>query len=543
MTKHVGRAVTIDYVLKDAFGAILDTQRIFTGTINEVIYDPVTRLSTYTCTDGRQVLLENLDRPSIDALMPGSWYSSFAFDDDANNFEYAEDRLSTVPFALDLDRFGVWQFAQFASQPSGEYKFDGTNTMYNSLSVNIETWRNITTEIELTCDYRFTRLRERLTTFGWTFPGSFCDYLDSGFTLPRKQMIVSAANGGSWRLTSVNFENMPPTTVYTCGGSPRFWLNDGSKFAPLFTLDASGTIAKRFSNTIKENYVLTIQAPSSQTQFGVIKDTLSFSVDPDFDARDWLNEGASVDEAEIERDPNVPSTSQSVAIGDFGYDFSVNGTDKYYDLIGDEIIEGDGRREDWENAVQTMIQVGKVQLLQSHRRNEVGWRTPLVPEIELYHTLEIDTCPVHARGKVKAFSHEMNMETGEAVTQITVSISRSSVPSGPETPTSVPAIPDTVSGMGSGSSSIGLSKRWGGQQPGSVFTYSYAPVPSPPIDSEPFNGYTGNREPQDVGSQIYPIQFQIITEEIDQADNEDIEAEELATYDVFIPDDLLNMQA
>lgn len=311
----------------------------------------------------------------------------------------------------------------------------------------------------------------------------------------------------------------------------------------MFTLDASGTIAKRFSNTIKENYVLTIQAPSSQTQFGVIKDTLSFSVDPDFDARDWLNEGASVDEAEIERDPNVPSTSQSVAIGDFGYDFSVNGTDKYYDLIGDEIIEGDGRREDWENAVQTMIQVGKVQLLQSHRRNEVGWRTPLVPEIELYHTLEIDTCPVHARGKVKAFSHEMNMETGEAVTQITVSISRSSVPSGPETPTSVPAIPDTVSGMGSGSSSIGLSKRWGGQQPGSVFTYSYAPVPSPPIDSEPFNGYTGNREPQDVGSQIYPIQFQIITEEIDQADNEDIEAEELATYDVFIPDDLLNMQA
>lgn len=562
ITKHVGRSVTIDYVLKDTDGSVLDTQRVFTGLVDNVTYDPVTRLSGYTCTDNRQVLLENMDRTAIDGLMPGSYYSDFVFDPDADNFEYASDRLSTIPFTLDLDRFGAWQYTPFRAQASGAWSFGEANTIYETLGIEIENYRNITTQVDIEIPYSFKRLRERLGTFGWSYPGSFCNYLNSGHTLPRKDMIVQAANGGSWTLDSVTFENMPPSSNYQCaqlGGGinmDQIWVNDGSGNAPFFALAASGTITKRFRNTVRENYLLTIKAPEAEARFGgVIKDSFTVSVDAQFDENDWASDKVTVEEAYIERNPRIKFTVQRAGDGlggagfdlspenNFGYDFSVQGTDRYYDLTGYEIPSGEGRREDLDNAINTAIQKGKVMLLESHRQNRVTWQSLLMPELELYQTLEIDTCPVHARGKVFSIVHEMDMSSGAATTQVTVSVSKTTDGAVVETPTAPPPPPDTVSGMGSGGGFFGLGTRYGGQNANTFFEYAYPGAVSPEIDDDPFNGYTGNRIPNDIGSQVYPTQFQIITEAIDEGDEEDIEEEKLAEYDVGIPDELLDLQA
>lgn len=546
LNKHIGRTVTIDYVLQDTDGTILSTTRIFTGYVDEVIYDPNTRLSQYTCTDGRQHLLENLDRASIDAMMPGSYYSDFVFDPEGNNLEYAEDRLSTVPYALDLDNQGTWQFTRWAAGASATYNFNSTNVIYESLSIELERFKDIVTEVEIDVGYNFRRLRERISAFSWSYPGSFCNYLDGGHTIPRKQMVVDAANGGGWRLISVTFGNLPISGAYTCSSGYRVWVNTGNGNGPLFCLDASGTLAKRFTSGVREGYTIRILAPDSATQYGTVTENMSLNVSAEFKEEGWTSGAeARIDTALIDRNPRNATTNQTVENDEFGYDYSLFGaSEKYYDCVGDEITSGEGRREDFDNAIETIIAQGKTTLRGAHRQNNVSWQSLLMPDLQLYHTLEVDTCPVHARGKVRMFTHSMNLNTGEAVTDVTIAVSKTLGGAVSETPTAPPPIPDTVSGMGVAANIGSIGSRFGGQLAGSLFNYSYPSATSPEIDpNEPFDGYTGNRVPADVGSEIYPIQFQITSEQVDQADREEIEATETEDYNVDIPDELLDLQA
>lgn len=545
LNKHIGRTVTVDYVLKDVDGVILSTTRLFTGFVDEVTFDPVTRLSAYVCSDGRQQLLENMDRASIDAMMPGSRYSDFVFDPEVDNFQYAQDRLATVPYALDLDAEGNWQYTKWAAEPSGLWIYTDANVVYESIGIDIEQFRNITTEVEIDVGYAYRRLRERSSTFLWSYPGSFCNYLDSGHTIPRKQMIVDAANSSGWRLLSITFQNLPKSQAYTCSTGYRVWVNTGNGLGPLFTQDVSGTIARRFVSGVRESYALRILAPDSATQFGIVTDTLSLSVSPNFQEEGWTEgSDARIEEALIERNVNISTTTQVVPPADFGYDFQVNGTDKYYDAIGDEITDGEGRRVDFDNAIETIIEQGKTLIRQAHRNNSVNWQSILNPDIDLSQTLEIDLCPVHARGKVQFFTHTMDLNSGEAVTDITVAVSKTAGGVVSETPTEPPPIPDTITGMGNGVGIGSMGSRYGGQLAGSLFNYSYPSATSPEIDpSEPFNGYSGNRIPSDVGSNIYPEQFQIVTEEIEGGDREELEGTESKDYFVDIPDELLNLQA
>lgn len=552
LQRHVGRSVTIDYVLRDSDLVILSTTRIFTGSVDEVDYDPVSRLTSYTCTDGRQLLLENMDRATVDSLTPTALYSPFIFDPDSDNFVYAEDRLSTTPYALDLDSNGNWLYTPFKAGLSSSLFWDESNVLYETLGIQIEKYRDITTEVHIEGAYSFLRLRERSANFSWSYPGGtfytggFCNYLESGHTLPKKDMVVSAANGGSWRLTDVTFENMPPSSWISCGlWGGRAWVNSGNGFAPLFTMDVSGTIAKRFTNSIRENYILRILAPASTTQFGSVVEELSFDVRAEFDPLDWTSEGAAIEEAVIDRDPYVVYTVQSVDTSDFGYPFTTNGTDRYFDAVTDEtVVDGEGNRVDLDLALRTIIAQGKTIILQAHRQNSVSWSTPLIPLIELNQTYEVETCPVHARGKVRSFTHRMDMLSGDATTEITLAISKVAGVPVSEDPTVAPDAPDTVTGMGNGSPSLSLGTRYGGQGGSTLFKYDYGTVPSPVIDSsEPYPGYSGNRSPQDVGSNLYPIQFQIETEAIDEVDREPVEEDQNQDYDVDIPDDLLNLQA
>ncbi|MTD34104.1 Ig-like domain-containing protein [Paludibacterium denitrificans] len=79
--------------------------RRFTGTVAVPDFDPDNGLITLHATDGRRDMLAGSSRADIDALIGGYW-SRAVFPRYADSLQYANDRLSTVAAALDLDVYG-----------------------------------------------------------------------------------------------------------------------------------------------------------------------------------------------------------------------------------------------------------------------------------------------------------------------------------------------------------------------------------------------------------------------------------------------------
>lgn len=172
---------------------------------------------------------------------------------------------------------------------------------------------------------------------------------------------------------------------------------------------------------------------------------------------------------------------------------------------------------------------------------------PMVPTIDVIHTIEIDTVTLDARGKVSQVVHTMDIDSGEAVSRVSLAISKSNGTPVADTPVAPPPIPDTISQMSAPDGTVIMDTRYGGQLGGTARTGGgVGGVKSDPIDPEedpPFNGYTGNRQPADIGSIIYSTTFGFNTDEVDANDRDEIEAEQPFEYDVNIPNDLLVMSA
>ena len=531
LTDWVGAPVQISFVRRDPVTLVVTSKiRLFTGVVDVPTYDPNTRVTQYDCTDNLQHKMEQLDRDTITDLVGGQW-SKWIFDEEADNWTYTQDRVSTTPAAFDISPTGVMRGSTpWASNPVPDFTFDITNIVDESLSVELEDFRSIITEIELDFDYSFERLRERHARWSWNYPGDFCNYSEEGHTIPRKEMIQQAAEGTSWVSQAIAFTELPPSDlIFGCptAGAVKAWINEESGFVPLFALAATGTLVKRFAQSILEAYKIKILAPQIELEFGTpVVDKRSHSIRSDYDTDKW----------EDSLDPPQEKQQQLIPIPASSDDFFV-------DVDGEAVAS----RAEVDEAIEVAILQGRASILDAHRRNIVEFTVPIVPTIDVIHTIEIDTLTLDARGKVSQVVHTMDIDTGEATTAVSLAISKSNGTPVVDTPVAPPPIPDTISQMSAPDGTVIMDSRYGGQLGGTARTGGgVGGVKSEPIDPEedpPFNGYTGNRQPADVGSIIYSTTFGFNTDEVDANDRDEIEAEQPFEYDVNIPDDLLVMSA
>jgi hypothetical protein len=120
----VNQPVTIDYALFDPVTDLITTQvRVFGGTIDEPVYDPNLRIVSFTASDNLQQALEAMERATIDDLTPQARWSPLVFDEEVDNYEYAQDRLSTYPATLDKNIAGSFIYTPWAAKVTPDYTF------------------------------------------------------------------------------------------------------------------------------------------------------------------------------------------------------------------------------------------------------------------------------------------------------------------------------------------------------------------------------------------------------------------------------------
>lgn len=494
-----GRSVDIYYrELRD--GAWIEEHR-FSGWLEQPSFDPRNRIVSCEATDRLQDLVEAMSIEAIDALAGGRWSADvYEPADGRSRWDYAQERLSSIPSSLDRAVDGSLRITPWAAGAPG-WTFGPGSTVDQSLSVEPAKLKDRINKVELSIGYRFSRLRERHQAWQWSHPdiagtsldNSFCIWRHNTTELPDVDMVTEACSSAGYRLLAgAGFLRVPETGVYC--DPPAGWTNN----YPDLLLAAGWSGGMRWVQPVTENYRLTVLAPASIAQAGEV-----------------LRRDGAAFESELERAQEWE-----------GAEFTAADPEAEQDALGDWVVD---LREDTRLADSVLCQlaVANTTILAAHRANRVSWQAPTSTTLgmDLVHTLRLgDRC--RAEGKLFSLVDEWDFEGQTALTTLTLSVSRGGGDVADQL--TVPAPPDTqLAGSPSGAITLATQLRGRG-----LMTY----------DDE-LDGFSGNYDAVEGGTppEAFPRRFQVTAPEVPAEHRDEITGERTAEYRVVIPNDLLEL--
>lgn len=541
------QAVTIDATVMSLAGADQATYRLFTGVVDVPAYDVVTRVTTLRCTDGLQDVTAAMPRAAVDTLIGGSW-SAAAFRADAEPWDYAQDRLSTIPASFDMDhrramRVTDWQpAAAFRTLSEGHIE-DG------SLAVQWADGASLRNTVRIGFAYRFPRCKLRVWNWGWVYPFSLAEIVINGYTIPTTDMVTDALRGTGWdHLYAPTFTHPPRGPIeIDMGGWFAIWVTSDqdlqastkigqtSRFnaqyavadqdvADKLVMTATSIMQRRYVQQIEYAYDITVVHEPSVAAVGELAEDISASMGVEWNAAAW--EGWRKPEsppngwelgADSEADePPVPVITAPAS------------GEAYVDYAPDAVSDAAAR----DAAIETLLAIARAKIWASHRQHRVGATVPFDPRLDLIHTVAIDTDEVSAAGKLRGVTHTLDMQSGRAATRLELAICASgsagsadslSAPAAPTVPAVTPAAPVDQSGtyVGSAASSVPMSETMVGYFTNvGQLTQSYSPT-----------------------APVYPVQFTCESPEIEPAARENLTVTRSARYRVALPQDQFTVEA
>lgn len=537
----VDAAVTIDLLVRERSETTYSQFRVFTGQVDTSAYNPVTGLVAFRCSDRLQQQMKNTARAVLDAITPGALWHAQIFNEDADGWEYLQDRLSTIPYSYDLDGRHLGHLTAWAAKGSADVTYTAADFIYDSLQTEEATARDVHNVARLVFQYRFERLRQRDLQFGWRYPRTFCEYIAIPSTLPNEDMIRGAAEGTGWLIRNLRFTQLWASDLTAdCGDGEFRWTNS----QPEIVIGASFRLAKRWSQTVTEEHTITIRAPQSIDTYGEIVTETSGSVASDYDFEEWEGQNAN--------------NLLAVAGDRSDVSFDLNAEESYeppagatVDANGDYVLDA-GDRDEFDDAIEAAMARAATAIKAAHRRNLVTWLAPLNPAMELYHTARIECDRVTAQGKVSHLVHTVDIDSGAATTEIQIAVSRSGASSPQNQSLTAPAQPDSLIELETLPEDPFLTTQLGGLLASPAYDeevdgYSGNHQQAPTLTTvfEGLDPKTGNKldaETADAnmvepGSITYPTRFQITMPEIETALRDAIEVSAARTYTITVPNE------
>lgn len=329
----------------------------------------------------------------------------------------------------------------------------------------------------------------------------FCGYLNGEGAVPEKSTIISAADSNAWTRTSdVLFTDLPEAGTY-CGG--KNWVGGGEAFC----IGATWKAARRWAQTVTEEYALTVIAPDVEEAIGIQAVTEAYGIQATYDSGDYEN---------ITDFTGPPAGSViSVKSGDYQLDADTN--------------EEDGRAE-MQIAQECALAKVSTEILSRARGNRVEVGAIYNPAITLASTVRVNTPSFTAKGKVFAYTETLNTATGNPSMTIELAISRhggfGSAIGDPLDPAPEPEqVQEEVTAR-----SYYIGARAGGT------------INAPPDNTE-WDGWITNAYADALTdpTTLYNERFVLRMPEIEEQARNATEAQQPTTYNVVVPQDELTL--
>ncbi len=407
--------LSVNYLGIDGAGNPTYAVRRFTGITQTAVYDPDDGTMTVDATTDLQGQLENTTREVIQSIIPGSTWSPHIFDDTNDGYQYALDLLSTVPKEIHVTTWGTMVSVDFGAKSTPDITLTDSNRFNNSLTVDRASRRDLLSQYTINFDFRFSRLRHREISVQFPDSYGFCHYLNNNWQLPSKDMVASAADSTAWsRVTEITYIELPEPGVYCT--PQRGWVGGAEDFC----LGAYWGAARRFAQTVTEQYTLTVKSPDLEANVGRQDINADYGVEATFDSTDFENV------------TDFDAAPAGFVVSPKSGDYQKEATD----------AEFDGRAA-MEEAQQIAIAVGEVEILKRARTNTVTVECVYNPSMTLEKTVLIDTPHLTAQGKVKRIRETLSPVAGALEMVVELGLSRHNGSGGvTPTPQDPPAKPD-----------------------------------------------------------------------------------------------------
>jgi len=395
----VGKSVTID-IADNASGSPANVQRLFTGLIDTPTLNLVHSTIAILCTDDLQGKIDAMSNSAIDAAIPSSYYSNVIFNSAETGWRRAQDRLSTLASALDLDPSGSLRLTAWAAKVTPDLSFTNAHILDESPGLALASRTALINSIEIDFGYRFPRVKAEgyPITYSYVTSSTIAAHVAAGNWFLLRSSVEAAIKAAGGTIQSISYDALPNTTIGTFTPGP---------YDSLSCMGFTAVVSFDYAQQIEEQYTITVSAPNSIAAVGTLPDKLQGALEGVY--------------------PQVVAAENSMTL----YRNDVSGIPPMdlatptsgYTTAADVTLTADTNRTAAQNAMQTLIQVAKTRIAGSHRHNYVTASVPLNPSLDLPLTVDINVPGLHAVGKVRTVAHVLSPETGQAVTQFSLAIS------------------------------------------------------------------------------------------------------------------------
>lgn len=399
-------------------------QRIYTGTINEPDVQIIEqKIVLHSSLDIEQEI-ENLSDSFINTV---GTYNNFVFSKPRTKKQELTDRVSTVAKTIDWDRYGKIQINNIAAKATQDYTLTSSQVRREDIDYKLSSRQRYINKINIKASYTYQRLHHYEISFNANSGiSTFCDFATNGYTPMRRDLVTQAAEGVGWVVRNMTFGDFFDDGYYTCNGGTIGFIttscnvtasqntgttNDGNNqneavetsctsTKGALCLSASWKGSTRFSQNITQDFTLSVECPQSIAEHGEKLREETFQLSDSYEGGGW-------------EDYSVFSDSAPDGFSKTG----TSGSNFWVDTKSDF--------SNFNNSITILLNRAKAEMLKSHRDDVVTIKRDLWPEIQLKHTVRLNTNRVVCKGKVKSYRHIMNVNTGEAYTMLDVAMSRS----------------------------------------------------------------------------------------------------------------------
>lgn len=405
----IGRSVRV--YLTDGAGG--NAMPLFGGIVDLPTVQLTERRLALRCTDNRQGVIAAMTRAEIAALLPGTRHSPVVFDDGAGSLPYANDRLSTLPVALDLSPLGGLRVTPWLARALPDLSFDSDQVIDGSLSFDLAERSGMTNLVEIDFGYRFPRIKSEGYQIDYDYLAlnstSFVYWVRDGNTFLQRAAVEAAIEAAGGAIVSVTWIALPTTAqvIPGIGGAPAgAWLpnelTDGQ-----FCLGFSAVVSFDYAQQIEETHRITVACAGSIAQVGAVRSTMSGALEGVYDDPVAVEQNILLYRGKVTTIP--PKNLAPVVVG---LTNSVNGT-----------LTTDTNRAAADAAMETLIAVAGTQIVASHRQHTVRAVVPCNPVLDVDKTVAIDAGGVLAKGKARRVVHRLDADAGTALSDFSLAIS------------------------------------------------------------------------------------------------------------------------
>lgn len=386
----IGQAVQIDFI--DG-----STDRLFTGVVHTVDYDIDAGTTKFTCTDGLQEKFETVPRAEADQLISGGVWTDKIFRAPKDNWDFAQQKLSTYPGSMDKSPAGALRVTAWAAKVTPDYTYTAATIDSGTLKIDqLAERRSITNSIKITFTSAFQLLRQREESISWGIDQSFYDYLALSYLLPERKAIESAVK--DWVLKSITYTDLPPSGTIVGTGPDIIWTHNA--YSDAICLGFSASLAIRYRQDIAAEYTITVANSASIAQHGLLQAEQNYTINHKTKGR--ADDFLKFDSYKAPEGSAINTTATGIE-----YAQSVQGDDSLAQLCA--------------------LSIAKTKILQSHRQNRISFECALNAGLDVDKTVRIEHPKLTAQGKVYGIEHRINVLEGFAVTKCTVAITLPSI--------------------------------------------------------------------------------------------------------------------